>query len=326
MNTANGYKVKYVIDEVLSIYNSPLIDLLSRSMEIMKECWGGWKIQKSSLISVKTGGCPEDCKYCAQSVHYKTDIEVHPYMKVEEVIKRAKELKRNGAERICLSAAQRNIRNNADFESVLKMIKSIKEMGMEVCCTLGMLTEEQALLLKEAGLDYYNHNIDTSPSFYSRIITTRRFEDRLKTIENVRKAGINVCCGIIIGMGESIRDRAEALTVLANMEPPPESVPVNALIPIKGTPLGELNPPSTIDMVRTIATARIIMPHSYIRLSAGRINMSIYEQMLCFLAGANSLFLGEKLLTAPNSPPSDDIILFKELFGEDLYGGTVQDR
>lgn len=307
---------KPTVEEAEEIYRMPLLRLLSRAMQVMKDYWGEKRtIQKSALISIKTGGCPEDCAYCSQSVHYQTEIKVHPYMKVEEVVKKARELVQMGADRICLSAAQREVRTNSDFENVLEMVRRIKAMGVETCCTLGMLTEEQAKMLKEAGLDYYNHNIDTSPSFYPRIITTRKFEDRIRTLENVRKAGIKVCCGIIVGMGESVRDRVEALCVLASMEPPPESVPINALIPIKGTPLGNRKPPSVIEIVRTIATARILMPSSWIRLSAGRIFMSKAEQILCFLAGANSLFLGEKLLTAPNAPPDEDKELLEEIAG-----------
>lgn len=304
------------IEDVEALYKSPLIKLFYRVYDIMNNYWPEHKVQKSSLISIKTGGCTEDCKYCAQSVHYSTDITVHPYLSIEEVLAKAKEAKENGAQRICLSAAQREVKNNKDFEKILIMIKEIKNLGLETCCTLGMLTDEQAFKLKKAGLDYYNHNIDTSPSFYPKIITTRKFEDRVKTINAVRKAGIHVCCGIIIGMGETIRDRAEALHFLASLNPPPESVPINALIPIKGTPLENRPFPDTIEIIRTIATARILMPESYIRISAGRHFMSKEAQILCFLAGANSLFLGDKLLTAPNSPLSADIILLNELFGK----------
>jgi biotin synthase len=272
------------------------------------------EVQVSSLLSIKTGGCVEDCGYCPQAARYQTDVNVHKMLSVNDVISAANHAKSGGATRMCLGAAWREVRNNSDFDSVLEMVKSINGMGMEVCCTLGMLSEEQAQKLADAGLYAYNHNIDSSEDFYKKIITTRKYEDRLNTIENVRKAKVTVCSGGIIGMGESAEDRIDMLHTLSNLNPPPESVPINALVPVEGTPLENQKLVSIWEMLRMIATARIVMPKSVVRLSAGRTQMALEGQALCFLAGANSIFAGDKLLTTPNPAFNQDMEMFK-LFG-----------
>jgi biotin synthase len=266
------------------------------------------------LISIKTGGCPEDCAYCPQAARYNTEIDVQALMKLEEVIEAAENAKKAGASRLCMGAAWREVRNNRDFDRVLEMVKTVNAMDMEVCCTLGMLTYEQAQKLKEAGLFAYNHNVDTSEEHYESIITTRTYDDRLKTIENVRKANLTVCSGGIIGLGETVEDRIGMLHLLSTMPIHPESVPINALVPVKGTPLENQKRVSVWDMVRMIATARICMPKTVVRLSAGRLEMSVTEQALCFIAGANSIFAGDKLLTTPNPTINEDLEMF-ELLG-----------
>lgn len=276
------------------------------------------RVQACTLLSIKTGGCPEDCAYCAQSVRYQTGVQVHRLMDTEAVIERARQAKAAGATRFCMGAAWREVRSNRDFDRVLEMIRQVRALGLEVCATLGMLTPEQALALKEAGLTTYNHNLDTSQAYYGHIITTRTYEDRLRTLAAARAAGLKLCTGGILGLGESEEDRIDLLHTLATMKPHPESVPINALVPIEGTPLADAEPPSVWDMVRAIATARILMPQSMIRLAAGRERLTPTEQALCFVAGANSIFLGEKLLTTPNAPLSEDEKLFAILGIEPL--------
>ena len=300
-------------EEIEEIYTLPLMELIFKAAEVHKKYHKIGEILVNQLISVKTGGCTEDCAYCAQSIRYKTKIKVHKLMSAEEVYQHALEAKKNGANRVCLSSAWREIRDNRDFPKILDMIKKVKSLGLEVCITMGMLTEEQAKQLKEAGLDTYNHNLDTSPEYYPKIITTRTYEDRLNTIKNVQKAGINVCCGGIIGLGEKIKDRIGLLHVLSNLKPHPESVPINVLVPIPGTPLEKNTPPDVWELLRMVATARILMPKSIIRLSAGREKLSTEAQALCFFAGANSIFSGEKLLTVPNTELNKDQQMFKIL-------------
>lgn len=299
--------------EILEIYNTPLLELITRAAEVHKEYHKTGEVQISSLVSVKTGGCAEDCAYCPQAARYTTEVKVHKLMDVAEVTACADNAKKGGASRMCLGAAWREVRDNRDFEKVLDMVKTINSKGMEVCATLGMLTEDQARRLAEAGLYAYNHNIDTSEENYGNIISTRTYDDRLKTIKNVRKAGLTVCSGGIIGMGESVEDRIGMLYTLSLLDPQPESVPINALVAVEGTPMEDQPPVPIWDMVRMIATARIVLPESAVRLSAGRLAMSMEGQALCFLAGANSIFAGEKLLTTPNPQHNQDMEMFKLL-------------
>ena len=298
--------------EVEALFALPFNDLIFEAQRIHRENFDPNEVQVSTLLSIKTGACPEDCAYCPQSVRYDTGLEREALMQVETVIEQAKNAKANGATRFCMGAAYRSPKDK-QLDFIIQMVKGVKELGMETCCTLGMLTEEQAVRLKEAGLDYYNHNIDTSPEYYKDIITTRTFEDRLNTLENVRNAGMNVCCGGIIGMGEGLTDRAGMLQVLATMKKHPESVPINQLVKVTGTPLDKEEDLDPIEFVRTIAVARILMPKSHVRLSAGRTEMSDEMQALCFFAGANSIFYGEKLLTTPNPESNDDMGLFARL-------------
>ena len=299
--------------EILEIYNTPLLELITRAAEVHKEYHKTGEVQISSLVSVKTGGCAEDCAYCPQAARYTTEVKVHKLMDVAEVTACSDNAKKGGASRMCLGAAWREVRDNRDFEKVLDMVKTINSKGMEVCATLGMLTEDQARRLAEAGLYAYNHNIDTSEENYGNIISTRTYDDRLKTIKNVRKAGLTVCSGGIIGMGESVEDRIGMLYTLSLLDPQPESVPINALVAVEGTPMEDQPPVPIWDMVRMIATARIVLPESAVRLSAGRLAMSMEGQALCFLAGANSIFAGEKLLTTPNPQHNQDMEMFKLL-------------
>ena len=300
-------------EEILAIYNTPLLDLIYRAATIHRENNDYSEVQVSSLLSIKTGGCSEDCGYCPQAVRYHTDVEVHALMKLDEVTAAAEKAKNGGASRLCMGAAWREVRDNKDFDRVLEMVKAVNAMDMEVCCTLGMLTEGQAQKLADAGLYAYNHNIDSSEDHYKKIITTRTYDDRLNTIKNVRKAKITVCSGGIIGLGETVDDRVGMLFVLANMEQQPESVPINALVPVKGTPLENNELVSTWDMVRMIATTRIVIPKTVVRLSAGRTQMSLEAQALCFMAGANSIFAGDKLLTTPNPTFNEDMEMFNLL-------------
>jgi biotin synthase len=300
-------------EEILTIYNTPLLELVSKAAEVHKEFHKTGEVQISSLVSIKTGGCAEDCAYCPQAARYHTEVKVHKLMSVAEVTACADNAKKGGASRMCLGAAWREVRDNRDFEKVLDMVKTINSKGMEVCATLGMVTEDQARKLADAGLYAYNHNIDTSEENYGNIISTRTYDDRLSTIKNVRKAGLTVCSGGIIGMGESVNDRVGMLYTLSLLDPQPESVPINALVAVEGTPLEDQPPVPIWDMVRMIATARIVLPRTSVRLSAGRLSMSIEGQALCFLAGANSIFAGEKLLTTPNPAHNQDMEMFKIL-------------
>lgn len=281
-------------EEISNIYNSPVLELIYRAATVHRKYNTTGEVQVCTLLSVKTGGCPEDCAYCPQAARYHTQVKVQKLMEVDEVLEAAKNAKTNGSTRFCMGAAWREVRDNKDFDKVLQMVAGVNSMGMEVCCTLGMLTDEQAHKLKKAGLYAYNHNLDTSEEHYDKIISTRTYDDRLETIENVREAQIHVCSGGIIGLGESHEDRIGMLFTLSNMPQHPESVPVNALVPVEGTPLEDQPRVSVWEMVRMIATARIIMPKAMVRLSAGRVRMSHEEQALCFLAGANSIFAGDK--------------------------------
>jgi biotin synthase len=301
-------------EEIQDIYELPLLELVYRAATVHRSFNNTAEVQVCTLLSVKTGGCSEDCSYCPQAARYHTDIKVHALMQTDEVLEYAQKAKQAGSTRFCMGAAWREVRDNRDFDRVLDMVKGVHTMGMEVCCTLGMLTEPQAEKLADAGLYAYNHNLDTSAEYYDEIITTRTYHDRLNTLENVRKAGISVCCGGIIGLGETREDRINMLRTLASLPEHPESVPINALVRIKGTPL-ENNPKVDIwDMVRMIATARILMPKAMVRLSAGRAEMSVPEQAFCFMAGANSIFAGDKLLTTPNPSFEEDNDMF-ELLG-----------
>lgn len=307
-------KHNWTIEEISEIYNRPLLDLVFEAGVEHRKYHSSREVQVSSLISIKTGGCPEDCAYCPQAARYHTDVKVHKLMEVEEVKAQAESAKASGASRMCLGAAWREVRDNSDFDKVLNMVKTVNSMDMEVCCTLGMVSEMQAKKLADAGLYAYNHNIDTSEDFYDDIISTREYDDRLQTIANVRKANITVCSGGIIGMGESAKDRMGMLKTLSNMDVHPESVPINALVPVEGTPLAEQPRVPFHELVRMVATTRLVMPKSVVRLSAGREGMSLSEQAMCFMAGANSIFAGDTLLTTPNPDFKDD----KEMF--DLLG------
>lgn len=303
---------RWLLEDVLQLFQAPFMELLDKAHAVHKENHNPSYVQISTLLSIKTGGCPENCSYCPQSAHFQTKVKKEPLMKVEDVVAAARKAKEAGASRFCMGAAWRGP-NDEDLGQVTEMVKQVKALGMETCATLGLLEPEQANRLAEAGLDYYNHNIDTSEEYYSEIITTRCFEDRVKTLDAVDDAGINVCCGGILGMGESIEDRAKMLTFLANREKPPMSVPINQLIAIPGTPLAEQKNVDPFDFVRTIAVARILLPKSAVRLSAGREQMNDELQALCFFAGANSIFYGEKLLTADNPVPENDRRLFERL-------------
>lgn len=298
----------WTIEEIETIYNTPVLELIHRAGEVHRRFHDPSEVQVCTLLSIKTGGCPEDCAYCPQAARYHTDVEVHKLLDVDLVLDKAKQAKDAGSTRFCMGAAWREVRDNRDFDRVIEMVKGVNDMGLEVCCTLGMLSPEQARRLQEAGLYAYNHNLDTSESYYNEIITTRKFDDRLDTLSHVRKAGISVCSGGIIGMGENVSDRISMLHTLATLPEHPESFPVNALVPVAGTPLEDQPRVSVWDMVRMIATARIIMPQTIIRLSAGRLFMNTEEQALCFLAGANSIFAGEKLLTTPNNGVQDETL------------------
>jgi biotin synthase len=300
-------------EEIATIYHSPVLDLIYRAATVHREHNDPQEVQVCTLLSVKTGGCPEDCAYCPQAARYHTDVKVQKLLPTEEVLEAAKIAKEAGSTRFCMGAAWREVRDNRDFDRVLDMVKGVNALGLEVCCTLGMLTESQAEKLKDAGLYAYNHNLDTSEEHYEDIITTRTYDDRLKTIENVRNAKISVCSGGIIGLGETVEDRIGMLHTLSTMPEHPESVPVNALVPVEGTPLENQERVSVWEMVRMIATARIIMPKAMVRLSAGRVRMSVEEQALCFMAGANSIFAGDKLLTTPNPGEDNDKAMFQTL-------------
>lgn len=306
----NDIRNNWTLEEISEIYFSPLFELMHRSAAVHAKYNVSGEVQVCTLLSVKTGGCPEDCAYCPQAARYDTGVEAHKLMNYDEVITKALEAKNDGSTRFCMGAAWRNVRDNSDFDKVLDMVKGVNSMGLEVCCTMGMLTEHQAQRLKEAGLYAYNHNLDTSDEHYDKIISTRTYNDRLETINNVEKAGLSVCCGGIIGLGETHEDRIKLLHTLASREQHPESVPVNALVSVAGTPLEGNERVKIWDMVRMVAAARILMPKAMVRLSAGRNEMSYEQQALCFLAGANSIFSGDKLLTTPNPGAASD----KEMF------------
>ncbi|MEO8710684.1 MAG: biotin synthase BioB [Parafilimonas sp.] len=300
----------WTIDEIYSIYNTAVLDLIFKAATVHKKYNNTAEVQVCTLLSIKTGGCTEDCAYCPQAARYNTGVDVHALMKKDEVLEYAQKAKDAGSTRFCMGAAWREVRDNKDFDRVIDMVKGINEMGMEVCCTLGMLTNTQAQKLADAGLYAYNHNLDTSSEYYNEIITTRTYDDRLQTLDNVRKAGVSVCCGGIIGLGETHNDRIKMLHTLSTMPEHPESVPINALVPVAGTPLEHNQKVDVWDMIRMIATARILMPKAMVRLSAGRTNMTISEQALCFMAGANSIFAGDKLLTTPNPSFEEDDAMF----------------
>lgn len=299
-------------EQVESLFALPFNDLLFKAQTVHRENHDANAVQLSSLLSIKTGACPEDCAYCPQSARYKTGLKTERLMPLDQIVEAAKKAKAEGAGRFCMGAAWRSPKDK-DIQAVSEAVSAVKALGMETCATLGMLNEEHAAELKEAGLDYYNHNLDTSPEYYGEIITTRTYDDRLETLENVRTAGMKVCCGGIVGMGETKNDRVGLLQTLANLSPPPESVPINNLIKIKGTPLADLEDIDPFDFIRTIAVARILMPKAYVRLSAGRETMNDQLQSLCFLAGANSIFYGEQLLTANNATADHDRELFAKL-------------
>ncbi len=300
-------------EEIAAIYNRPLLQLVFDAAAIHTKYHVLGEVQISSLLSIKTGGCSEDCAYCPQAARYNTGVKVQALMKTTEVVKAAEAAKAGGASRFCMGAAWREVRDNSDFDRVIEMVKAVNSLDMEVCCTLGMLSDNQAERLAEAGLYAYNHNIDTSEEHYTEIISTRTYDDRLNTLSNVRKAGISVCSGGIIGLGEKEEDRIGMLLTLANLPEHPESVPVNTLVPVAGTPLGENNKVPFDELVRMVATARIVMPASAVRLSAGRLELSVAEQAMCFMAGANSIFAGDKLLTTPNPEFNSDKEMFRIL-------------
>jgi biotin synthase len=299
--------------EFRAVYQLPLPDLLFRAAQIHRQHHDPADIQRCVLLSIKTGGCPEDCGYCAQSARYKTGVEATPLLTLEEVREKAAQAKELGASRFCMGTAWREVKDGPQFEQVLDMVRSVRGLGMEACVTLGMLTGEQAKKLADAGLTAYNHNLDTSREFYPKIISTRTYDERLQTLQAVQNAGIGVCCGGIIGMGESEDDRLGLLVELANLDKTPQSVPINCLVPIAGTPLEDAEPVDSIELARLIATARIAFPMARVRLSAGRERMSRELQILCFLAGANSIFFGDKLLTAPNPSADTDAELFRAM-------------
>jgi biotin synthase len=297
-------------EKLLELYNKPLLELIFEAATVHRQYHNPREVQMSSLLSIKTGGCPEDCGYCPQAARYQTDVEAHKLMSVDTVLEQAKNAKANGSSRLCMGAAWREVRDNKDFDSVVEMVQAVNDLDMEVCCTLGMLNENQAQRLKNAGLFAYNHNLDSSREFYGDVISTREYEDRLNTIDNARKAGITVCSGGIIGMGEAIEDRVGLLWSYMQMENPPESIPINALVAVEGTPLEDQKPIEQWEMIRMVATTRIAFPESVVRLSAGRTKMSMEAQAMCFLAGAGSIFAGDKLLTTPNPDFNED----KEMF------------
>ena len=300
-------------ETLLALYNKPLLELVFEAATIHRQFHNPREIQMSSLLSIKTGGCSEDCGYCPQAARYHTDVEAQKLMTVESVIEQAKNAKANGSSRLCMGAAWREVRDNKDFDNVVEMVQAVNDLEMEVCCTLGMLNENQAKRLKNAGLFAYNHNLDTSKEFYTDVISTREYEDRLNTIDNARKAGLTVCSGGIIGMGEAIEDRVGLLLSYMAMETPPNSIPINALVAVEGTPLEDQKPIEQWEMIRMVSMTRIAFPESIVRLSAGRTKMNMEGQALCFMAGAGSIFAGDKLLTTPNPDFNEDKEMFKIL-------------
>lgn len=310
MKTSQKYNTK---ETLLELYNKPLLELVFEAATVHREHHNPREVQMSSLLSIKTGGCSEDCGYCPQAARYHTDVEAHKLMSVDSVIEQAKNAKNNGSSRLCMGAAWREVRDNKDFDNVVEMVQAVNDLDMEVCCTLGMMNENQAKRLKDAGLFAYNHNLDTSKDYYDDVISTREYEDRLDTIDNARKAGISVCSGGIIGMGEAIEDRVGLLMSYMEMETPPESIPINALVAVEGTPMEDQKPIEQWEMIRMVATTRIAFPESVVRLSAGRTKMSLEAQALCFMGGASSIFAGDKLLTTPNPEFNEDKEMFKIL-------------
>ena len=305
-------KNNWTIAELQTIYDMPFNDLLWKSHQLHRKYHDPNKIQISTLMSIKTGGCPEDCKYCSQSIRYNTDIKLEKTLPITEIIQQAKEAKKNGATRFCMGAAWRNL-SNTNLAKVKEMIQEVKKLELETCVTLGMLSEDQATQLKDAGLDYYNHNLDTSEEYYSKVVTTRSYQDRLNTLKHVRNAGVKVCCGGIIGLGEEPIDRIKLIHVLSNLKEHPESVPINKLVKVEGTPFFDNFEVDEFDFIKIISLSRIAMPKAYIRLSAGRDSMNDQMQALCFFAGANSIFYGEELLTTKNSTITHDQSLLKKL-------------
>lgn len=303
----------WTVEEVEALYCLPLLELLGRAQAVHRRYFPEPSLERAKLLSIKTGGCPEDCAYCPQSAHHPTGRKAGRLLSREEVLAAARAARAEGAQRFCMGAAWRSVREGPEFDAVLAMVREVKALGLETCATLGLLTADQAGRLAAAGLDYYNHNLDTGPDFYPRIITTRRYEDRLETLAAARAAGLRLCAGGIVGLGESVRDRAGLLATLARLRPHPESVPINGLVAVPGTPLGERPPPDPLELVRTIATARLVMPRAVIRLAAGRVALSREAQILCLVAGANALFIGEKLLTTPNAGEGADEALFRAL-------------
>jgi biotin synthase len=310
--------------EIAAVYTEPLLDLVLQAALVHRAHHAPNRVQGCMLLNIKTGGCPEDCAYCPQSAHYGPGATRRDLVSVDEALDAARQARDQGATRFCMGAAWREVADGPQFDRVLEMVRGVRALGLEACCTLGMLTDRQARALADAGLTAYNHNLDTSREFYGRIITTRTYDDRLRTIAAVRRAGITVCSGGIIGMGEDRSARWDLLRELATLDPHPESVPINLLVAVEGTPLGTQQPEDPLELVRTIATARILMPSAFVRLSAGRLSLSDEAQTLCFLAGANSVFLGDKLLTTPNCPADADRSLFERL-GVQLTTGEYPD-
>lgn len=313
MNDIGQIRSDWSKQEISELYNMPLLDLVFEASKVTRKHHQPSAVQVCTLLSIKTGGCSEDCKYCSQSMHYNTGLEPEALLSLEKVRAEAQKAKDAGATRFCMGAAWRELKDNRAFDRVLQMVKEVSSMDLEVCCTLGMCTLEQAEKLKQAGLKAYNHNLDTSENFYPQIISTRTYQDRLETLKNVRQAGLTICCGGILGLGESDQDRIDLLHTLSSLNPHPESVPINSLVAIEGTPLQAQQPLSKWTVVRMVACARILMPRSMVRLSAGRLEMSQEMQALCFLAGANSIFSGDKLLTTPNTETSEDARMFADL-------------
>ncbi|MCO5730485.1 biotin synthase BioB [Rhizobium sp. SSA_523] len=317
----------WTIEAILGLHDLPLLDLIGRASAVHRQHHDPDRVQKASLLSIKTGGCPEDCAYCPQSAHHReVELTRERLMNPAVVVALADRARKAGAERFCMGAAWRKVTDGPDFDAVLDMVRGVRSLGMEACVTLGMLTPHQAERLAEAGLTAYNHNLDTSPEFYGEIISTRTYQDRLDTLATVRAFGVELCCGGIIGMGETARDRASMLQVLASMAPHPESVPINALVPVKGTPLSDCPPVDPLDLVRMVATARIIMPKAMVRLSAGRSSLNREAQILCLVAGANSLFWGDRLLTTANAGRDHDAELFAALAARPQAGETAVRR
>ena len=322
---APALRHNWTVAEIEAIYSASLPDLIFRAQTVHRAYHRPGEVQGCSLLSIKTGGCPEDCAYCPQSAHYKTGVEREGLLSVDAALEAARNAKAQGATRFCMGAAWRDIPKGEQFERVLDMVRGVRALGLEACCTLGMLTDEQAAALADAGLTAYNHNLDTSAEFYGEIISTRTYQDRLTTLDRVRRSGVTVCCGGIIGMGESRQERYRLLRELSTLDPHPESVPVNMLVRVEGTPLANQRAVDPLELVRMIAAARILMPASMVRLSAGRLSLSDEAQALCFLAGANSIFMGDRLLTTPNPEAGEDRRLFDKL-GMRLMAAEAEDQ